>query len=74
MDEPDKGETVKQCMSVYKAKIQSHGIIYKLKLINVVRGDFNKYEMIRDTCSPTASIRTLNYFLLVTSNNKTRVQ
>ena len=50
-------------MDVYKAKIQSDGIIYKVKLIIVVRVDLHNKELVGDTWLPTASIRTLKYFL-----------
>ena len=36
---PEKGEPVTPCMDVYKSKIQSDGILDKLKLRIVVRGD-----------------------------------
>ena len=48
------------CMDVYKAKIQSDGSIDKLKLIIVVRGDLQNKDLIGDTYSPTASMKTLN--------------
>ena len=50
-------------MDVYEAKIQSDGSLDKLKLRIVVRGDLQNKEMVGDTWSPTASMRTLNYFL-----------
>ena len=51
------------CMDVYKAKIQSDGSLDKLKLIIEVRGYLHNNNLIRDTLSPTASMRTLKYFL-----------
>ena len=48
-----EGEPVTPCMDVYKSKIQSDGSLDKLKLIIVVRGDFQNKEMIGDTWSPT---------------------
>ena len=39
--EPEKGEPVTPFMDVYKTKIQSDGIIDKLKLKIVVRGDLH---------------------------------
>ena len=39
VEDPNKGEPVTPCMDVYKTKIQSDGIIDKLKLRIVVRGD-----------------------------------
>ena len=46
-------------MDVYKAKIQYDGSIEKLKLIIVVRGEMQNKELVGDTWSPTASMRTL---------------
>ena len=57
-------------MDLYKAKIQSDGSIYKLKLGIVVRGDLQNKEMVIDTWSPTASMRTLNYFLADAAKHK----
>ena len=39
IEDQNEGEPVTPCMDVYKAKIQSDGIIDKLKLRMVVRGD-----------------------------------
>ena len=50
-------------MDVYKAEIQFHGSLEKLKLRIVVRGDLFNKELVWDTCSPTASMRDLKYFL-----------
>ena len=50
-------------MDVYKGKTQSDGSLDKLKLRIVVRGYLQNKEMVGDTCSPTASMRTLKYFL-----------
>ena len=61
-------------MDVYKAKIQSDGSLDKLKLRNVVRGYFQNKEMVRDTWSPTASTRTLKYFLAYAAKHKARVR
>ena len=60
-------------MDVYKAKIQSDGSLDKLKLRIVVRGDLQNKEMVGDTWSPTASMRTLKYFLADADKNKARV-
>ena len=73
MDGPEKRYPVTPFMDVYKEKIQSNGSIDKLKLRTVVRGDFKNKEMIGETCSPTESMRTLNYFLEDSSNNKSIV-
>ena len=60
-------------MDAYKAKIQSDGSLDKLKLRIVVRGYFQDKEMIGDTCSPTASMRTLKYLLADSAKHKARV-
>ena len=57
-------------MDVYKEKIQSDGSLDKLKLRIVVRGDSQNKEMIGDTWSPTASMRTLKYLLADAAKNK----
>ena len=59
----DEGEPVISCMDVYKAKILSDGSLDKLKLRIVVRGYLQNKEIVGDTWSPTASMRTLKYFL-----------
>ena len=63
IEDQNEGEAVTPCMDVYKAKIQSDGSLDKLKLRIVVRGDFQNKEMVGDTWSPTASMRTLKYLL-----------
>ena len=60
-------------MYVYKANIQFDGSIYKLKLRIVVRGDLQNKEMVGDTWSSTASMRTLKYFLSDADKHKARV-
>ena len=60
-------------MNIYKAKIQSDGSLDKLKLRIVVRGDLQNKELVGDTWSPTASMRTLKYFLADATKHKTRV-
>ena len=67
------GEPVTPCMDVYKAKIQSYGSLEKLKLRIVVRGDLQNKEMIGETWSPKASMRTLKYFLADAEKHKARV-
>ena len=57
-------------MNVYKAKIQSDGSLDELKLRVVVRGDLQNKEMVGDTWSPTASMRTLKYFLAYAAKHK----
>ena len=63
IEDPKDGEPVAPCTDVYKAKIQLDRSLDKLKLRIVVRGDLQNKEMIGDTWSPTASMRTLKYFL-----------
>ena len=60
-------------MDFYKAKIQSDGSLDKLKLRIVVREDLQNKEMVGDTWSPTASMRTLKYFLADAEKHKARV-
>ena len=74
IEDPKDGEPVTPCMDVYKAKIQSDGSLYNLKLRILVRGDLKNKEMVGDTWSPTASMRTLKYFLADAAKNKARVQ
>ena len=57
-------------MDVYKAKIQSDGSLDRLKLIIVVRGYLQNKELVGDTWSPTASMRTLRYFLAYVTKHK----
>ena len=45
-----------------------------MKLLIEVRGDLQNKEMVGDTCSPTASMRTLNYFLADAEKHKARVR
>ena len=60
-------------MNVYKAKIQSDGSLDKLKLRIVVRGDVKNNELVGDTWSPTASMRTLKYFFADATKHNARV-
>ena len=69
----NEGEPVTPCMDVYKAKIQSDGSFDKLKLRIVVRGNMQNKEMIGYNWSPTASMRTLKYFLADADKHKARV-
>ena len=73
MDEPEKVEPKTPCMDVYKATIQSYGILDELKVIIVVRGYLHIKDLIGDTCSLTASRRTLKYFLTDAFKKKSRV-
>ena len=56
-----------------QVKIQSDGIVDKLKLRIVVREDFQNKEMIGDTWSQTASMSNMRYLLADYSNHKTGV-
>ena len=49
-------------VDVYEAKIQSDGSLDKLKLRILVRGDLQNKELVGDTWSTTASMRTLKDF------------
>ena len=60
-------------MDVYKSKIQYDGSLVKLKLRIVVRGDFQDKKIVGDTRSPTASMRTLKYFLADAAKHNARV-
>ena len=73
IEDPKDCEPVTPCMDVYKAKIQSDGILDKLKLRIVVRGDLQNKEMVGDTWSPTASMRNLKYFLADAAKHIARV-
>ena len=73
IEDPKDGEPVTPCMDVYKAKIQSDQSLDKLQLIIVVRGGFQNKEMVGDTWSPTASMRTFKYLLADAAKNKARV-
>ena len=57
-------------MYVYKYKIQSDESLDKLKLIIVVRGYMQNKELVGDTWSPTAYMRTLKYFLADAAKHK----
>ena len=57
-------------MDVYKAKIKSDGSLDKLKLRTVVREDLQNNKLVGDTWSPTASMRTLKYFLVDETKHK----
>ena len=73
IEDPKDGEPVTPGMDIYKANIQSDGSLDKLKLRIVVRGDFQNKYMVGDTWSPTASMRTLKYFLADAAKHKARV-
>ena len=72
VEDPNNGEPVTPCMDVYKAKIQYDGSLDKLKLRIVVRGYLKNKELVRDTWSPTASMRYFKYFLSDATKHKAR--
>ena len=74
VEDPEKDEPVTPCMDVYKAKIQSNGSLDKLNLIIVVRGYLQHNKLVGDTWSPTASMRTLKYFLADAFKHKSIVK
>ena len=59
IEDQNEYEPVTPCMDVYNANNKSDGSLEKLKLRFVVRGDLQNKEMVGDTWSPTASMRTL---------------
>ena len=73
IEDQNEGERVTPCMDVYKAKVQYDGSLDKLKLRILVRGYFQNKEMVGDTWSPTASMKTLKYFLADAAKHKERV-
>ena len=73
IEDQNEGEPVTPCMDVHKAKIQSDGSLDKLKLRIVVREDLQNKELVEDTWSPTAFMRTLKYFLADATKHKARV-
>ena len=73
VEDQNDGESVTLCMDMYKDKIQSDGSLEKVKMIIVVRGDFQNKEIVVDTWLPTASMRTLKYFLADAAKHKARV-
>ena len=58
---------------MYKAKIDSGGIIDRLRWRIVVRGDLQNKEFAGDTWSPTASTRNLKYLLADATKHEARV-
>ena len=60
-------------MDVYTDQFQSDGSLYKLKLMIVVRGDLKNKELVADTWSPTASMRTFKYLLADADKHKARL-
>ena len=73
IEDQNEGKPVTPRMDVYNSKIQYDESFDKLKLRIVVRGDLLNQEFVGDTLSPSASMRTLKYFLPDTTKHKTRV-
>ena len=69
---PKKSEPVTPYMDVYKAKIESDGILDKLRFRIVVRGYLQNKELVGDTWSPTASMRTLKCFFSDATKHKAK--
>ena len=61
------------CINVYESNIEYDGSLDKLKLRIVVRGYLQNKELVGDNWSPTASMRTLKYFLADATKHKARV-
>ena len=58
VQEIEKGEPLTPCIDVYKAKIQYDGSLDKLRLRILVREDLHNKELVGDTQSSIASMRT----------------
>ena len=61
-------------MDFYKSKIQSDVSLDKLNTIILGRVDLQNKELVGDTWSPTASMRTLKYFLACSTKDKARAR
>ena len=72
MEGTRKEEIFNPCVDMYKTKIQYDGSLNKIQLRIEVRGELKNKEMIGDNWSPTASMRTLKYFLADDSKQKVR--
>ena len=73
VQEPEKGEPLTPCMDVYKENIKYDGILDKLKLGIVIRGDLHNKQLVGYTWPPTASRRTFKYLLAYDVKHKKRV-
>ena len=73
IEDPKDGEPVTPCMNFYKTKIQSDGSLNKLKLRILVKVDLQNEEIVGDTWSPTAFMRTFKYFLADAAKHKASV-
>ena len=72
-EDPEKYEPLTKCVDVYKVKIQSDGILDKLKMRIVIRGYLYNKELTEDNWSPTAYTSTLKYFLADETEHKARL-
>ena len=74
-EEPNADEKVYPTLSLYKVKLNSSGLLDKLKARIVVRGDLMKESRLHgDPWSPTASTRTLKMFLADAARCKARTK
>jgi len=72
---PRKGEIVYPTLSLYKVKLNSRGLLDKLKARIVVRGDLMKeYLPHGDPWSPTASARALKMFIADSARHRARTK
>ena len=70
IEDQNEGKPVTPYIDVNKAKVQSDGSLDKLKLRILVRGDLQNKELVGDTWSQTASMRTLKYFFADAAKHK----
>jgi len=75
IENPKLGEKVYPTLSLYKVKLNSKGLLDKLKSRIVVRGDLMRQDLPHgDPYSPTASSRTLKMFLADAAKHQVRVK
>jgi hypothetical protein len=75
LDYPREGERVYPTLSLYKVKLDSNGLLDKLKARIVVRGDLMKDNQPHgDPWSPTASSRGLKMFIADAARHKARIK
>ena len=70
LEDPGPDERVYPIMEVNRAKIDSEGMLEKLKTRLVVRGDIMRKHITEDSWSPTAAIRDLKFFLADAARSK----
>ena len=73
VQDPEKGDSMTPHMDVYKAKSHYDESLYKLKLRIVVRGYLKNKELVGDTWSQTASMRTIKCVLEDAVKHNSRV-